>query len=184
MATYINKTMIDGVEELPRLTEEEFLAIPVAERPKIWVKRNATETDRGITAEDVQYSSTQNVKEKIDSFATVATSGNYNDLSNKPNVFEYMTAPNSSDGRYYTRTFTHIATERFPIIILRNSQNTTSVPSDRIVYGQVNNTGGGNSMGFNSTTVTYTPSTKTITIDCGQNAWAMPYILAPKGALS
>lgn len=70
MSTYLNKNMIDGVEELPRLTEEEFEAIPVAERPKIWVKRNATETDRGITAEDVQYSSTQSTKDKIDSMIT------------------------------------------------------------------------------------------------------------------
>lgn len=58
MSLYYNKELVDGVEELPRLTEEEFLAIPIAERPRIWVKRNATETDRGITASDVEYDNT------------------------------------------------------------------------------------------------------------------------------
>lgn len=87
MATYINKNMIDGVEELPRLTEEEFLAIPVAERPKIWVKRNATETDRGITAEDVQYDNTSSglsatdtqgaIDEIVDFDKYIPVGGNY-----------------------------------------------------------------------------------------------------------
>lgn len=81
MALYIDKSMVDGVEELPRLTQEEFEAIPVAERPKIWVKRNATETDRGITAEDVQYSSTQNAKQKIDEVNSSVKIKNYVSLS-------------------------------------------------------------------------------------------------------
>ena len=55
MATYLNKNLIDGVEGLPRLTQAEFDLLPLAQKPSLWIKRNATETDRGITAEDVEY---------------------------------------------------------------------------------------------------------------------------------
>ncbi len=142
-----------------------------------------------MSASTLPYDANTTIKQKIDekadasSLSNVATSGSYTDLSNKPKVYEYIEVPNTTDGRYYTYTLTHIAPARFPIIILRNTQDTGNL-SDRIIYGQVSNSSSANVIAFSSNTVTYNQSTKTITIDNGNNAWARPYICYPSGALA
>lgn len=72
MSLYYNKELVDGVEELPRLTQAEFDNLPLEQKPKMWIKRNATETDRGITGSDVEYDNSvsgltaTNVQDAID----------------------------------------------------------------------------------------------------------------------
>lgn len=71
MATYYNKNLIDGISELPRMTQAEFDELSLDEKPINWICRNYTGTQRGIKSSDVEHSTGVSVKDKIDSMDTV-----------------------------------------------------------------------------------------------------------------
>lgn len=55
MATYYNKNLIDGVSELPRMTQAEFDELSLDEKPINWICRNYTGTQRGIKSSDIEH---------------------------------------------------------------------------------------------------------------------------------
>lgn len=136
-----------------------------------------------LTAEDIEYSSTQNVKEKIDSLSAsdisygASTIKNTLDnlVLNELEIFEFAT----SDGRYFTLTFSSIAWTRFPIQIWACRQASAA----SVQMGSVSNANNNNQMYFTDSSITYDRSSKTITVDLGSNAWGAAYLLAKKGLL-
>ena len=65
MATYYNKNLIDGVSELPRMTQAEFDELSLDEKPINWICRNYTGTQRGIKSSDIEHG-TGTVEDAID----------------------------------------------------------------------------------------------------------------------
>lgn len=75
MATYYNKNLIDGVSELPRMTQAEFDELSLDEKPINWICRNYTGTQRGIKSSDIEHGTgtvadALNKIKKIDNLST------------------------------------------------------------------------------------------------------------------
>ena len=88
----------------------------------------------------------------------------------------------TSDGRFYTKTFTVIKRARFPFLILRLRQG-GDIPTTPIVFGSVDNQGSTLVMNFSDSSVTFNASTQTLTVDAGGSAWATPVIFVPRNCL-
>lgn len=71
MSVYYNKKLISGVREVPQKTLAEYNAL--TNKPDLWLRTDAPESDRGISASDVEYSTGVSVEDKIDGLATLAT---------------------------------------------------------------------------------------------------------------
>lgn len=64
MSVFYNKKLISGVREVPKMPKAERDAL--TNKPDLWVRTDAPESDRGISASDVEYSTGVSVEDKID----------------------------------------------------------------------------------------------------------------------
>jgi len=73
MSVYYNKKLISGVRDVPQMTLAEYNAL--TNKPDLWLRTDAPESDRGISASDVEYSMGVSVEDKIDTKANEWTYG-------------------------------------------------------------------------------------------------------------
>lgn len=80
MALYENGKRISGIRDFPAYTWDEYHALPVAKRPRIW---NCTDRDYTdvLTADDIQYNG-GTVADTLD--ALTATLGTYIEVTSFP----------------------------------------------------------------------------------------------------
>lgn len=84
MSVYYNKKLISGVREVPKMTLAEYNAL--TNKPDVWLRTDAPESDRGITASDVEYSTGVSVEDEIDSMVEVLTLTKGSKINNVTNV--------------------------------------------------------------------------------------------------
>lgn len=65
MSMYYKRKLISGVREVPHMTLAQYNTL--TNKPDVWVRTDAPDSDRGISASDVEYSTGVSVKDKIDS---------------------------------------------------------------------------------------------------------------------
>ena len=71
MSVFYNKKLISGVRDVPKMTLAEYNAL--TNKPKLWLRTDAPESDRGISANDVEYSTGVSVEDKIDTISSYST---------------------------------------------------------------------------------------------------------------
>ena len=64
MSLYYNKKLISGVRDVPSMTLAQYNAL--TNKPKLWERTDAPDSDRGINADDIEYSNGVSVKDEID----------------------------------------------------------------------------------------------------------------------
>lgn len=82
MSVYYNKKLISGVRDVPQMTLAEYNAL--TNKPKLWLRTDAPESDRGISASDVEYSTGVSVEDMLDSEVITVT--------NKSSTISYVNA--------------------------------------------------------------------------------------------
>lgn len=65
MSLYYNKKLISGVRDVPSMTLAQYNAL--TNKPKLWIRTDAPDSDRGIDADDIEYDSSNSVGDMIDS---------------------------------------------------------------------------------------------------------------------
>jgi hypothetical protein len=65
MSLYYNGKLQSGVRDIPSMTLSEYNLL--TNKPKLWIRTDAPDGDRGINADDIEYSDGISVKDKIDS---------------------------------------------------------------------------------------------------------------------
>ena len=68
MSMYYGKKLISGVRDVPSMTLAQYNAL--TNKPKLWIRTDAPDSDRGINADDIEYSNGVSVKKKIDEINT------------------------------------------------------------------------------------------------------------------
>lgn len=63
MSLYYKQKLISGVRDVPSMTLAQYNAL--TNKPKLWIRTDAPEGDRGINADDIQYDN-GTVKEALD----------------------------------------------------------------------------------------------------------------------
>lgn len=66
MANYLNGNPLSGINSIPRLTLAQYNALNV--KPEFWVRTDAPESYKKLSADQVSYDSNNTVKDKIDGF--------------------------------------------------------------------------------------------------------------------
>lgn len=69
MALYKDGNPVSGLNSIPRLTLAQYNALNV--KPEFWVRTDAPESYKKLSADQVSYDSNNTVKDKIDSFGVV-----------------------------------------------------------------------------------------------------------------
>ena len=69
MALYKDGNPVSGINSIPRLTLSQYNALNV--KPEFWVRTDAPESYKKLSADQVSYDSNNTVKDKIDSFGVV-----------------------------------------------------------------------------------------------------------------
>ena len=64
MSVYYKGKLISGIREIPHLTQSEYDAL--TNKPDLWIRTDAPDSDRGIDADDIDYDENNSVKDKID----------------------------------------------------------------------------------------------------------------------
>jgi len=64
MSLYYDKKLVSGVRDIPSMTLAQYNAL--TNKPKLWIRTDAPSGDRGINADDIEYSNGVSVKDKID----------------------------------------------------------------------------------------------------------------------
>ena len=64
MSVYYKGKLISGIREIPHFTLAEYNAL--TNKPDLWIRTDAPDSDRGIDADDIEYDENNSVKDKID----------------------------------------------------------------------------------------------------------------------
>lgn len=84
MSLYYKQKLISGVRDVPSMTLAQYNAL--TNKPKLWIRTDAPESDRGINADDIQYEGNISVSDMLTPQAITVTpnstyvnttSGNY-----------------------------------------------------------------------------------------------------------
>lgn len=85
MANYLNGKPLSGLNSIPRLTLAQYNALNV--KPEFWVRTDAPESYKKLSADQVSYDSNNTVKDALD----IVTAGN---MGNGLNILPYNTSSN------------------------------------------------------------------------------------------
>lgn len=90
MALYKDGNPVSGLNSIPRLTLAQYNALNV--KPEFWVRTDAPESYKKLSADQVSYDSNTTVKDKIDSFGVVvgqlaSTAGSWTPYIDLPSGF-------------------------------------------------------------------------------------------------
>lgn len=111
-------------------------------------------------------------------YADGAGNDSYGNVLNMGVTMTFIKSFATTDGRYYTRTMTFNVNERFPFLCLKADQTRGYAPVG-LTYNYTNGT-----VYSSDTSITYNTSTKVLTVDNGQAAWAAPMLICPYGYIT
>jgi len=91
MALYKDGNPVSGLNSIPRLTLAQYNALNV--KPEFWVRTDAPESYKKLSADQVSYDSNNTVKDKIDSIGNVPATATNNttyitDANNKVSIVQ------------------------------------------------------------------------------------------------
>lgn len=93
MSLYYEKKLISGVRDVPSMTLAQYNAL--TNKPKLWIRTDAPDSDRGINADDIQYDNNNSVKDMLQ-FVDMATIG-ITDVDNLPDGMYYNSNGSASN---------------------------------------------------------------------------------------
>ena len=138
MSLYYNKKLISGVRDVPSMTLAQYNAL--TNKPKLWIRTDAPDSDRGINADDIEYSNGVSVKEALDDVVKIVTiSGTTNEygLINLQSQIptNYYPIAVASNYNYVTTFFNGSNTQVQPYVKITNYDGT---PRPNIQISNVN----------------------------------------------
>ena len=74
MSLYYDKKLVSGVRDIPSMTLAQYNAL--TNKPKLWIRTDAPDSDRGINADDIEYDNGVSVKEAIDGVSVLKINAN------------------------------------------------------------------------------------------------------------
>ena len=159
MSVFYNKKLISGVRDVPHMTLAEYNAL--TNKPDLWLRTDAPESDRGISASDVEYSTGVSVEDKIDS--------NYGILNAKIQRKEFLQTqnltfdniPSTCTGLLFLRSF-HSTASGFWFLIPVNVYGGSAVIDTPFKVGTTS---------AEPTGASYSNGTLTVTMNTGANSF-------------